>query len=221
MENFLIALFSGFGTGIILTLMLGTVFFALIEDGMAHGFKAGVAIAFGVIATDVGFILLAHLFTKATSEFIQQHKEIILIASGTFIIGLGVMGLIKTSSNKDVKSSTNSFSAVKLILKGAALNGTNPVNFFAWLSLQTVLLTNNVNQTYFWTYFAACLLMIFVMEVLFAFLAKKLAKKLKDGLLYKVKFAINIIFIVLGILVVVKGIFTQLLGDSLEAMALF
>jgi len=217
MENFLIALFSGFGTGIILTLMLGTVFFALIEDGMAHGFKAGAAIAFGVIATDIVFILLAHLFTKATSEFIQTHKEIILIASGTFIIGLGTMGLVKTSKNKDVKSSTANFSTIKLILKGAALNGTNPVNFFAWLSLETVLIANNVNQTYFWTYFAGCLFMIFAMEVLFAFLAKKLAQKLKDGLMHKVKFAINIIFIALGILVVLKGIFPQLLGDSLGA----
>ena len=49
----------GFSYGIGLSLMLGTVFFALIKFGLSNGYKAGLAIAAGVIASDILFILLA------------------------------------------------------------------------------------------------------------------------------------------------------------------
>ncbi|WP_216351112.1 LysE family transporter, partial [Mucilaginibacter polytrichastri] len=47
------AIFSGIGIGLILTFLTGPVFFALIKTSIEKGFQAGIALALGVVTSDV------------------------------------------------------------------------------------------------------------------------------------------------------------------------
>jgi threonine/homoserine/homoserine lactone efflux protein len=49
----------GLITGMLMSIMLGTVFFALVQNSIDHGFRTGVFIAIGVISSDVLLISLS------------------------------------------------------------------------------------------------------------------------------------------------------------------
>jgi L-lysine exporter family protein LysE/ArgO len=53
------AIASGATSGFVLSLMLGTVFFALIQNSIDYGFTTGIYIAAGVVVSDVLFISAA------------------------------------------------------------------------------------------------------------------------------------------------------------------
>ena len=50
------AVISGIGFGLVLTFLTGPVFFALIKTSIEKGFHAGVALALGVVCSDMVFV---------------------------------------------------------------------------------------------------------------------------------------------------------------------
>ncbi|RYD92961.1 MAG: LysE family translocator, partial [Sphingobacteriales bacterium] len=50
------AIISGIGFGLVLTFLTGPVFFALIKTSIDKGFHAGVALALGVVCSDMVFV---------------------------------------------------------------------------------------------------------------------------------------------------------------------
>ncbi|HCT22199.1 MAG TPA: lysine transporter LysE, partial [Chitinophagaceae bacterium] len=54
------ALLYGLGIGVVLSSMLGTVFFFLVQNSIANGFKSSVFIATGVITSDILLIVLSY-----------------------------------------------------------------------------------------------------------------------------------------------------------------
>ena len=52
-------LMYGFLTGMVMSVMLGTVFFALVQNSIDYGFRTGIFIALGVIASDLLLITLS------------------------------------------------------------------------------------------------------------------------------------------------------------------
>jgi threonine/homoserine/homoserine lactone efflux protein len=195
---------SGLAYGFGISFMLGTVFFTLIQQGLKHGAKAGVAIATGVIITDIIFISLAYWFTDLASVWIENHKTVITLGGGIFIIGMGIFGLIKKSKVQESKEEKSDFSPFKLMGIGATLNATNPVNFFVWLTLQTLLLSKGYKTTEIVTFFTASLAAIFMAEVAFAWLAFYVKNKLNRKVLVYIKTGINVIFIAIGLYLVIS-----------------
>ena len=49
-------LFSGIGFGLLLAIMLGPVFFTILQTSLHEGFKAGLFLAFGVLLSDAAVI---------------------------------------------------------------------------------------------------------------------------------------------------------------------
>jgi threonine/homoserine/homoserine lactone efflux protein len=82
--HFLTCSFQGFVTGIALSLMLGTVFFALIRNSLIYGYKTGVYIALGVIASDVIFISLA-LLSHGFAVFLKHYEQLISVVGGSIL----------------------------------------------------------------------------------------------------------------------------------------
>jgi len=50
------AIITGIGFGLVLSVLTGPVFFALIKTSIEKGFHAGVAMALGVVTSDMVFI---------------------------------------------------------------------------------------------------------------------------------------------------------------------
>lgn len=189
----------GFAYGVSLSFMLGTVFFALLKYGLEQGYRAGMAIATGVIVSDVLFILLAFGFTQSATELIQDNQQWVLLIGGILIFLFGLFGIVVGSKAKNDLKPVKQLGSVKLALLGFTLNISNPVNFFAWATIQTLMVTKVYSITRSVSFLVSSLLAIFVMEVLIAFFANKLKARMNQATIHVINKVIYLIFILIGI----------------------
>lgn len=196
----------GFSYGIGLSLMLGTVFFALIKFGLSNGYKAGLAIAAGVIASDILFILLAFWFTNRSNELIQANQQWVLLFGGIFILLFGLIGFFTRIEPKEYKASSHQANLLKLVALGFTLNVTNPVNFFAWVAIQSILVTKAYSDVMQISFLMASLMAIGMVEVSIASISKKAGTKMNGSILYNINKGIQVLFALIGLYLIVTAI---------------
>ncbi len=196
----------GFSYGIGLSLMLGTVFFALIKFGLSNGYKAGLAIAAGVIASDILFILLAFWFTNRSNELIQANQQWVLLFGGIFILLFGLIGFFTRIEPKEYKASSHQANLLKLVALGFTLNVTNPVNFFAWVAIQSILVTKAYSDVMQISFLMASLMAIGMVEVSIASISKKAGTKINGSLIYNINKGIQVLFALIGLYLIVTAI---------------
>lgn len=191
------AIISGFGTGVVLSCMLGTVFFALIQNSIDFGYKSGIFISLGVIFSDIFFISAA----MAGISFLPETPQMTFYSSligGMLLVGLGTSNIFKRKV--EIKSSKIQFgNTLYYFGQGFLLNVLNPVNFFFWVAIVTHLQT----EKYFSlnlqiVFFIFCLLAIFLTEVGISFSASKLRKLFTPLLLRRFNQVSGIIFVGFG-----------------------
>lgn len=201
---------KGFGTGLVLSLGLGAVFFALIQNSIKSGYKTGIAIASGVILSDIIFVIFALLGTSLFSQGDLQSKWVQAIAI-SFLMALGIYTFIhaKKPIDRTVKSQSISFGNVLMYFgKGFFLNGLNPANFFAW----TVICTTTTGTLHYTLndniiFFASSLVAIFLMETLISLGAHKIKNKLTDTVMFWINRISGGIYILVAVLLLI-GLFT-------------
>ena len=119
-----------------MSILLGVVFFLLIQAGIQHGIKKGVIIASGVIAGDLIFLSLAISFTAAISDFLQKYQQSIYWLGGLLLLVMGSWTWLKKRSavgeNNEVKGLK---SARDFFVKPFLINLLNPANAAWWLGL--------------------------------------------------------------------------------------
>jgi len=86
------AFWYGLGTGMVLSIMLGTVFFLLIQNSIDNGARSSIFIILGVITSDFIMIVASHFNAQlippgGTTEMIVR------IIGGLFLIIYGVLNL--------------------------------------------------------------------------------------------------------------------------------
>src|SRR6478735_4590907 len=92
------AFFYGILTGLILSSMLGTVFFCLVQNSIVNGFKSGAFVATGVIISDIILIILGYFSATLFPE--GGHTEMIVRICGA--IFLLIMGISNLRSHKKI-----------------------------------------------------------------------------------------------------------------------
>ena len=92
-DGLLYAAFYGF----LLAFAVGPVFFSLLETSITKGFKAGLFLDLGAIASDIIFILIAYY---STSKIIEKVKDdpALLIFGGAILIAYGIISYIRTEN---------------------------------------------------------------------------------------------------------------------------
>lgn len=205
--DFFSSLGKGFLTGIALSLMLGTVFFALIKNSIAYGYKTGILIAIGVICSDIIFISLA-LLSSDFAMFLKTYVKEISIVGGCLLVIFGIfMFLNSKPKNTDgpmFEKKTNS--KFYFISSGFLINAVNPVNFFSWLSISTLLTVNyNFNITEKTVFFSGSLISTFLVEFLIAFGAFRIKPYIKPSLFTIINKISGVIFILFGLHLALKS----------------
>jgi L-lysine exporter family protein LysE/ArgO len=192
---------EGFVTGMALSLMLGTVFFSLLRNSLQYGYKSGFFIAAGVVACDVIFISLA-LLSDGFAIFLKNYQMQISIVGGIVLIIMGAVMIIKANPKmmEGKLMGEEKRSNWLFFMNGFLLNLLNPVNFFSWLAISTML-TIRFNytlhdKTYF---FLASLCAIFLVEILVSFGASKIKQWVTQKVLKRVNQISGLIFIGIGI----------------------
>jgi threonine/homoserine/homoserine lactone efflux protein len=195
-KNMIEASIYGFGTGIVLSLMLGTVFFALIQNSVDFGYRSGMLIASGVIVSDILFISGALLGTSLLPN-IPHLAFYASLLGGVLLIGLGMVSILKKNP-KLAYPETRFGNFIYYFTTGFLLNALNPVNFFFWVAIATKLTTENYTQGEKVIFFAACLSAIFLTEAGISFFASKLRKLFTSSVLRAINVVSGIAFIAFG-----------------------
>ncbi len=169
------SLFYGFGTGILLCLTFGTVFFALMQNSVDNGYKSGLKIAFGVVVCDTLFVISA-LFGTSYLPKLEGVENALTLVGVIFLTVMGLVNIFK-GTPRLVYPQTRFGNFLYYFTTGFLLNGLNPINFISWVTLAALLRTKfHYTLTEQKTFMGASLAAIFLTESALAISAHKLKR---------------------------------------------
>lgn len=199
-------------TGFLLSILIGPVFFVLLETSIKKGIRAAMAFDLGVLLSDIIYITIALNFfyeVQGLMEGENQHR--IKIIGGALFVLYGLLTFFKKS--KDIKKDSqgkliqDNSSYTILILKGFLLNIANPLVIFYWFSVMTLPEKmegeNSVPVLFF---LAIVLVTFFSFDILKIVGAKQLRPLMTDRLLRGLNQLIGIVFTGFGIFLLIKGV---------------
>ena len=186
------AIFSGIGIGLVLTFLTGPVFFALIKTSIEKGFQAGIALAFGVVFSDivfVGAIIFGAQFFEVSDEV-----KVWLGVFGSFV--LLVIGLYYLFKKPEVSYNSNTPATVNkagYFFKGFLMCIFNPTLLFHWVTVigtaSTAFHEGVANrQLKIGIMFLTILLVQFGMDTIKAFYANKLRDRISVVLIHRLNY---------------------------------
>jgi threonine/homoserine/homoserine lactone efflux protein len=209
-------LLKGIVTGFILSIMIGPVFFVLLETSIRRGIRAALALDLGVLVSDVIYILLAYVFYAEVSALAAGSDQVILkIAGGFLFIVYGVYTWFKKPKEMKVNEVGKVVQSMGdyavLALKGFLLNIANPLVVFYWFSVITwgakASSSDDPHGTSILFYLSVILITFFSIDLLKILGAKKLRPLVTDKLLIALNHLIGIVFAIFGIVLMLQGFF--------------
>jgi L-lysine exporter family protein LysE/ArgO len=195
---------AGWLTGCIMSLMLGTVFFAILNNSIRLGYKKGISISIGVILSDIIYISVC-LFGSHYIPVFKEYEFWVKIIGGLLVIVMGIFQIINKSEPAKIESYSKAGSITFFVSQGFILNFFNPVNLLSWFAIYTYLVTV-LNYTFIQLiiYFIGSLCAIFFMESLLSYYSEKLNKYLPEKRVRQINMAVGILFVGLGIFIIFR-----------------
>jgi threonine/homoserine/homoserine lactone efflux protein len=193
------AVLKGIAFGLVLAMLIGPVFFALIETSIEKGFFKGIFVAIGISLSDTLYIVVSYFgLTNLLAE--QTLEKYLGYVGGVILIGFGIFSFFKSLKKKAMNLKLKSKSLKRYIFRGFIINGLNPMVLFFWIGaigLATVeyqLKGNNIL-----TFFATIILTVFLSDVLKAYLAHKLRVFVTRKLIRTMNIITGMAMIIFGI----------------------
>lgn len=189
---------KGIISGIVLTCLIGPVFFTLLQTSIERCFSSGVFVAVGISLCDSFFILISY-FGLAQFSQTPHFRHYMAYGGGVILLVFGLYYLFIKSrklARYDPKKIENA-SGIRLAAKGFLINGLSPMVLFFWLatvSVATTQLGYGSSQKAM-IFFASIVCTVFFTDVMKAKLADKLRSLVTP-------FVIRIMNIVLGLVMV-------------------
>ena len=206
-------IFQAIGIGFLLSVMVGPVFFILLETSITKGVRASLYLDLGVFISDVIYILFAFIFASQIKNFTNDASNnnfILGIIGGVLFVGYGIYTFFSKSKHEltPKKNSTTikNNDSVVLGIKGFMLNFANPAVLFYWIGIiaQGNQVTDKNHPGQLIIFVALVLLTYFAMDVLKILGAKKLRPLVTDSLLLALNRLIGIVFTAFGVFLILK-----------------
>lgn len=204
---------KGIITGFILSIMIGPVFFLLLETSIRKGVRSALAFDLGVFLSDLIYIVIAYFFFAQVASLTSGDKSYLFrLFGGIIFILFGAVTLIKKpkSTVSDDQDTVNSRKDYWLLgLKGFLLNFANPAVIFYWFSVIALGAKKSDNSELgdnILIYIAIILITFFSVDVLKIIGAKKLRPFITDKVLLVLNRLTGIIILVTGTFLFTKGL---------------
>ncbi|MFY7938991.1 MAG: LysE family translocator [Flavobacterium sp.] len=204
--------------GFLLAISIGPGFFVLLETSITKGFKAAITLDFGIVFSDIVYILIAYF---ASNQILDQFKN----NPNLYIIGgliMGVYGAISfiqlkkkfvIEEEKDIDDIPKN-NYLGLFFKGFFLNVINIGILGFWMM---VIITQGPRlqmvPSRIFVFFTATLLFYLGFDVMKILLAKQLKHRLTPTNIYKIKRTISFILVIFGLFFLLQGIFPGMKDD--------
>jgi threonine/homoserine/homoserine lactone efflux protein len=128
------AIISGLGIGLVLSILTGPVFFALIKTSIEKGFHAGAAMALGIVTSDVVFV--GTIIFGSQYIDVPPHTKIVIGEIGSGILfTLGIYYIFKKAEINFDNKTPSALNRAGYFFKGFVMCIFNPTLLFHWITV--------------------------------------------------------------------------------------
>ncbi len=200
-------------TGFILSVLIGPVFFMLLEISIRKGVRAALSFDLGVLLSDIIYILIALVFYNELDKILTGDKKYLFqLGGGAVFVVFGVFILIKKPKagvdEENISIQTKDY--LMLGLRGFLLNFANPAVIFYWLSVIALGAKRgddeHLSKQDLYLYIVLILVTFFSVDVLKVIGAKKLRPFITDKVLLGLNRLTGLIILITGIVLLFQGI---------------
>ena len=192
---------SAFGNGILfgllLTLMIGPVFFALIQTSIERGFASGSSMALGIALSDAVYVFSASLGVAvlASSPSFQGWLGLV---GGIIMLVFGIGNFQKKiKEDRSHNSNSSGSNLFRQVVKGFLLNGINPFVLLFWFGVAALNYNFTLEQKV--AFFSGILLTVLLTDLLKAYTANKLRRWLTPKFMLRMNKLVGIALIIFSI----------------------
>lgn len=200
---------SGIGLGIVLSFLTGPVFFALIKTSIEKGFYAGVALAFGVLISDIIYVVIT-LFGTSLLGFERDYRIPIGIVGSVVLLSIGLYYLLKkVKINYDEVPSKTKHAGY--FFKGFLMCIFNPFILLYWVSVTSGIYSiyGDLTSNQIVPFFGAILITLFGMDTLKAYFSYKLRYKIKEKTIQNLNRIAGVLIIIFAAKLIYNLVFSQ------------
>lgn len=201
------AILRGFSFGLLLSFLVGPIFFVLIETSLKKGVKPALALDLGVLISDILYIILAYNFSTFLVG-LKEHEDILTGCGGLIFIGFGLVSMLKVKKGDPLNEEANKYGGkdyVKFFMKGFLLNMFNPSVIFYWLGLFLFGDQFGFSSNEMVVFFTSILVSFFTVDVVKIIGAGQLKSFMTEKRLLRINRVIGFILILFGLVMILKG----------------
>ncbi|RLZ06889.1 LysE family translocator [Faecalibacter macacae] len=205
MELILSAILIGF---VLSTILIGPVFFLLIETSIRKSWKSAVTLNLGVIAADILCIAAAYFGSKDFADYVTTHPKFyrIYIIAGFFVLIYGLfMYFSRPKLHIENEEQVVGNNYLRTFFNGFVMNLLNIGVIVFWFVIVSSIMIQYPEPKDFVLYMGVVLLTYFCIDLVKIFLAGKLQKRITDDMVYKIRKGVGICLLVFGIIITLKG----------------
>jgi len=179
---------KGLLLGLILSISIGPIIFAILKQSLTSGRNAGFAFVAGVSFSDMSLLIICNVFTTLFT-IVLTHKSIIAMLGAGFLLLMGLYTLFfkKIQLEKVGEQHTKKMRTRELVgvfISGYLMNTLNPNVFLFWFAW-TAAIGTNASETnnpilYKVLVFGTCLVFVLLSDLLKVVLANTLRPKLTE-----------------------------------------
>ncbi len=214
--------FQAIGIGFLLSIMIGPVFFVLLEISITKGFKSALIFDLGVLLSDLFYIVISLFFAYQLKGLGDVKNNLALsILGGSLFIAFGVYNLFFKKvrlapidldqelidlPEQQVKPKRKKDNTM-LVLKGFTLNLLNPGVVIYWLAIIAKgfdLVAKYESDIHISIYLSIILITFFGIDCLKAYVANKLKPLVTVNLLKALNLLIGVVFSGTGVFLILR-----------------
>jgi threonine/homoserine/homoserine lactone efflux protein len=175
------AIWKGFLLGLLLSILIGPVFFLLIKTSIRDGFKNAMVLEAGIFLSDAVCISLSYLGMAQVLTNPTWRTPISYIG-GALLLVFGAVTFRSTPTLREPLEVPKRDDFIKLFLKGFFFNISNPSVIFFWIGAVGIAVSEFEGETaHVVGYFTGTLLVVVGIDVLKAWSAQKLSKLMNES----------------------------------------
>ena len=139
---------DGIKLGLILAMLVGPIFFALLQAGVEEGVRAGSMVGLGIWVSDALFITGAYFGISYLNRLVEGPQFAFYLGfGGSLILASFGLATLLTAPRAGLqthwgRTTFRSSSYWALWAKGFLLNTINPFTFFFWIGVATTMAAN-------------------------------------------------------------------------------
>jgi len=179
---------KGLLLGVILSISIGPVIFAILKQSLTNGRTAGSVFVFGVSASDITLLTICNVFTELFTMVLSHKSAVAMIGAG-FLLLMGLYTLLfkkisLESIQDDKDKQMRKRDLIGIFVSGYLMNTLNPNVFLFWFAWTAAIETTSAGTTnpilYKLLVFGTCLLFVLLSDLAKVYLAGALRPKLTE-----------------------------------------